>query len=352
MFTAACACGFTTSNELQTWVDRAMRIHSCEKWVAKLAGQRRRAARMAAVDRTPKPCHHKQANHEHGTRACYVLDRCRCIPCSKGNSVAEIARERQKVYGRYDKYVSAARARTHCLHLMDQGMGLKQIAKQPGIAQGTLWKLVYGKRRADGTQVASKRILRTTEEAILAIGLTLASGARVEGTGTRRRLQALHAIGYPMAFLGRELHITNIHRTVHGYDGGLVLKATADNTVELYDRLSMTPNNPLEWRDKIAASRSRTYAKSHRWLPPLAWDDDQIDDPTHVPVVEQGEGDGFDEALVVRRLAGDRTGRLTKADRFEIVARARDLGWSLLDIERRAGVIRAERYLPEKRDVA
>ena len=156
----------------------------------------REAAPRVHSDRTPKPCAHKEAQHAHGTYACYVLDFCRCHPCAKANRDYEAERVRQQAYGRWDNYVDAHPAREHIRTLTDQGMGLKRIVAVSDISQGLLWKLVYGKRRTDGTRTPSKRVRKDTLERILAIELDLAAGAAVESTGTARRIQALVALGW------------------------------------------------------------------------------------------------------------------------------------------------------------
>jgi hypothetical protein len=68
-----------------------------------------------SVDRTPKPCQHPRANHQHGTRLAYMLDRCRCLPCSAANSAYETRRVQLKAYGRGTPtgLVDATPARTH-----------------------------------------------------------------------------------------------------------------------------------------------------------------------------------------------------------------------------------------------
>ena len=135
-------CGWQGTYASAAKGDYAKRRHSCEKWTAKLAGQQRHAERFAAVDRTPKPCLHKRADHQHGTRAAYVLDRCRCFPCSTANAQAETHRERQKAYGRYDKYVDAQPVRDHVRALMAQGMGWKRVAAAAGVSGSSMWKLM------------------------------------------------------------------------------------------------------------------------------------------------------------------------------------------------------------------
>lgn len=349
LHTGTCeGCGFTTSNRHASYVDRALRVHSCEKWKAKRAGEQRRAEKLAAIDRTPKPCNHLVADHQHGTRACYVLDRCRCEPCTLANRTATAERVRQKAYGRYDRYAPAEESQAHVRELMSQGMGLKRIQAASGVAQGVLWKLVYGKRQADGSQQVSRRITRQNHDRLMAVTLDLAGGAQVDGTGTRRRLQALVAIGYSMSDLGRRLELTNPHLVVHG--PGNVTKATADRVRELYDSLAMTPaHRDSSKYDRIAVVRARKYARANGWPPPLAWDDELIDDPTHRPEVD-GEDRHYDEAVVVRRLNGDRTVPMTRADRIETVRRARNRGWTHRQIKRTTGIDKVERYIePETR---
>jgi WhiB family redox-sensing transcriptional regulator len=116
----------------------------------------------------------------HGTHACYVFGPepggdtrrgCRCADCKAAAASYERDRKRREV----PPYVSASAAREHVAWLSTQGVGLKQIVKAAGVSQGALWKLVYGKRRPDGTQVPSKRIRPETAERILAV--TPADGA-------------------------------------------------------------------------------------------------------------------------------------------------------------------------------
>ena len=88
-YTATCEdCGYTTTSKTEKLAAKGLRMHSCDKARHKAAAHARRLARSAAVDRTPKPCHHKQTEHVHGTHACYVLDRCRCTDCSAANTPA------------------------------------------------------------------------------------------------------------------------------------------------------------------------------------------------------------------------------------------------------------------------
>lgn len=331
--------------------------HSCQKQEMKMLRATMAEQREALIDRTPKPCLHKQANHQHGTRTCYVLDKCRCTPCSKANSAAETHRERQKAYGRYHKYVSAEFVRAHLAELRDYGIGLKRVSELSGVSNGSLTKIVYGSYApAEGPHKGCKgagkllrgparRVLRKTAEAIYAVeavpaNLNPGNPDRERTPAARTHLRALVALGWSMSQLADQLGVThrgNFNRVVTGDQP--MRRATVDQAEALFAQLCMTLPPETNQRERIAATRSRRYAREHGWLPPLALDD--LDD-TSLPL---DPAEAFDEAAVLRRLNGDRAGALTKTDRIEVVRRARERGWSLRDIERRAGITKPERYL-------
>ena len=177
-------------------------------------------------------------------------------------------KNRQIAYGRWQPYVSAARARAHVLHLMSQGMGPVTIARVSGVPHGSVSKLVYGDYARN--MAPSKRIRSATEAALLAVQPALenlSGAALVDGTGTRRRLQALVAIGWSQSELGRRIGMApqSIQKTLRG---DRVYARTARKVLALYDELSMTPG---------PSGRARRLAAAKKWPPPLAWDDDEID---------------------------------------------------------------------------
>lgn len=342
-------CGWSNTYAFAKRADYGKKIHSCDRHLEKAASAERRRDRLAAVDRTPKPCQHKVAEHVHGTHPCYVLDACRCLPCSAANAAYEGNRARQNAYGRSD-YIDAEPSREHIRGLMDQGMGLKRIVAVTDLSQGMLWKLLYGKKRADGTRVPTVRVRKATEARILAITLDLAEGARIDSTGSRRRIQALVCLGYSIRNLGERLGIqsSNMHSAVH--DRGLITVRTATAITALYDELSMTPNEPAGRYDRCAASRARNYAATFGWLPPLAWDEDSIDDPMMQPepvneVLSQDTP--LDEVAIMRRYAGDKTVKLTKAEKVELAIRWRAAGRSHRDWEQVVGYAQFVRYLDD-----
>lgn len=336
-------CGWTgrpTTPGLAAW---ALQQHSCEKQRGRDAAAARGRLRKASIDRTPKPCHHKQTDHQHGTYACYVLDCCRCLPCAQANAAYEQHRVRQQAYGRWNGLIDAQPVRDHVRALQAAGLGLKRIAAKTGVPHGTLWKLIYGKPGYE----PSKRVRPDTAARVLALqAVTLDDlGARrpVDPTGTRRRLQALVALGWSQAKLAGRLGMqpTNFTRVILG--PGDVAAATARATKALYDELwdQAPPENAH--RDRIAAARSRNRACELGWPSPLAWDDNTIDDPLAGPDLGAGPGDevepdDVDVVAVLRRMAGDRTVPLTAQERAEVVHRMIGQGISKRDIELRTGV--------------
>jgi plasmid maintenance system antidote protein VapI len=104
----------------------------------------------------------------------------------------------------------------------------------------------------------------------------LGSAAYVDATGTRRRGQALHRIGYPVQALGAalDLHPDHVSRILRGRHKR-VLSATAAAMATLYD----------EWKTQPGPSQdSMQRAAREGWRDPQWWDDmGDIDDPAFDP---------------------------------------------------------------------
>lgn len=339
-------CGWSGAYTTAKKADWAKRQHSCARNLARQLAHVNGLIREAQVDRMPQPCLHPIANHQHGTHACYVLDRCKCPPCTAANSAYEADRIRQHAYGRWNGYVDARPAREHVQQLMAAGMGYHRIADVAGIGRTGLSKLLWGDP-ARGQQ-PSRRIRPTSADKLIAVQLDLAPGARVPATGTVRRLQALVALGYSISALGRALDVNR------GNMSGLmtvaaVTRRRADQVAELYDAWSMRLPAETNQRERISASRARNHARAHGWPPPLAWDDDALDNADARPHTATAAADpgALDEAAIERRRTGDRTVKLTRPEQAELVARMHSAGVALVDIERRTGV-NAYRHQPRR----
>lgn len=301
------------------------------------------------VDETPKPCHHPIAQHQHGTRVCYVHDHCRCAPCRASSATYEQNRIRQHAYGRWDNLVDAGPVREHLKAVMAQGVGRRRVSQLAGMSASAVSNLVWGKRRSDGEVRPTARVRQETADRLLAIQASPAGGALVPATGAARRVQALVALGWSQARVSIELEYRSPSQLTALALGRLeVMTARHDREVRaVYDRLSMQLPPQTNQRERISVSRARAYAKRRGWLPPLAWDDGDLDDPETSPEALQEAAimhdTELDEAAIYRRMHGDKTVRLSKADAAELVARCTAAGWSLIEIAQRTG-IRPERY--------
>lgn len=222
------------------------------------------------------------SNRQHGTRAKYVVDKCRCTPCKDANRKAENHRYRQQAYGRWEPYIDAAPARAHVRMLMDYGIGWKRIAEMAGVGRGTVEKLLYGARHRG--MEPSKGLRPETARRLLAVqpeGARLGGGVSVDATGSHRRIRALVAAGWPQAQLADRLGMqrSNFGKTMRSER---VLASTERAVRNLYDQLwradprdhGVTPQG---------CSRARNYARTQQWAPVGAWDDDTIDDPAAAP---------------------------------------------------------------------
>lgn len=354
-------CGWEGTYTTAGRANYAKRKHSCTKREDAMVRAAQREAREALVDRTPKPCLHKYANHQHGERATYVLDACRCIPCSKANAEAETWRTRQKAYGRYHKYVPAEHVRAHLRELGVYGIGLKRVAKLSGVSTGTLSKIMFGvyapvegefrgcKGKGERVREPSRRVLRSTAEKIYdveAVPANLGVGQKDhERTPTARlRLQALVALGWSQSKLAERLGIlpTNLGPIIGTSTAGgprrrdglrILSRGTVDKIEALYAELSMTLPPETNHRERIAASRSRNYAAERGWLPPLA-----LEDVSDVPVLQLGSHEDVDEVAVRRAVDGDKGVRLTIAERREAITILHAQGLSDRAIGKRIGV--------------
>lgn len=171
--------------------------------------------------------------------------------------------------------------------------------------------------------------------------LEIAAGRErlVDATGTIRRLQGLQRLGWTRSQLAQRLGVTEsaVRQVLRRRR---VRRLTAERVARLYDELSMRlpPDTP-------ATRLARQYAERHGFVPPLAWDDDVIDDPRARPVKGwSGSGRLYDEAVIERVVReGVKVRRLTHAEAAEAVRRLRAAGRSEFEIEHVYG-FKAERY--------
>lgn len=287
----------------------------------------------AAVDRTEKPCLHPRANHQHGHHLAYEKDGCRCTPCTAANSRQDKA-VRYRTATATHTYVPAHRTRAHLEQLLEV-LALSQVEQRSGVHR-TAIRVLLGSMPG---RPASRRITRATEAALLAVaGDRLGSEQHglVDGTGTRRRFRALVALGWPIRHLSARTGFSSrtawmLTRDDIGTE--LIRIHTRDEVRRVYDELSLTIPPASRVR-----TRARHLAAAKGWVPPLAFDDDTIDDPDVLPQhLVVSDTAGVDHVAVERALRGERTD-LTRAERWIAVERLAAQGMSDAQVANRLGV--------------
>ena len=255
-------------------------------------------------------------------------------------------RTRQHAYGWFvSDYVDPAPVRTHVHALQAAGLGERRIAELAGLHRTHITSVKHGRSRTKPDQPATKISTRVAA-AILAVPIpdnpvaVAAEGACIDSTGTVRRLQALVAVGYPAASLGERIGVSATN-TAHTMRATQVTVRRARQVAFLYEQLSHLPGE---------SKRARMRARRQGWAPPLAWDEDTIDDPAASPVDTDGGEPVLDEVLLDRLIAlrasilrpgghiNDRAALrrhrvlVPRADRRLYTEALQELGWSAMHI--------------------
>lgn len=200
----------------------------------------------------------------------------------------------------------------HIAVLRANGWSLRAIAGESGCTTSVVSRIARGEQA---------RIRRQSAASILALDpATLPTTSHESGapfvnkTGACRRIRALIAIGWPHRILRERSGINTA--VVVNQRGDWITRTTHDQIVALYAALSMQPG---------PSPQSRGWAKALGYLPPLAWDDDRIDDPTYRPEqvapTPRRRETQIDDVAIDRRLAGDKTVRLSPVEQVEALAR-------------------------------
>lgn len=279
--------------------------------------------------RLVRDCQHVQARHEHGTRAAYVFDGCRCKSCGEANTAEERRRSTAIVYGTWSGLVDAAPARQHVQALREAGLSLERTAALSGVGQGTINSLIYGVPARD--QPPPARIRVDTERRLLEVQFDpseVAAGRRVDATGTRRRLQALATLGWSVPPLA--VHSGLTARTLRrALTNGAVTAQTARAVAALYDQLQTTSAPRRTPQERAAAKKAIARARGADWLPPGGWDDidNEVTDEEDDSAAPPAEASDLDEVAIERAMEGQRV-PLTAQERCEAVARLTRRGLS------------------------
>ncbi len=216
----------------------------------------------------------------------------------------EVAYRRDRACGR-TRYVPAEPARAVLQRLLAAHVPLRALARATGLSGAALHAIVSG---------AHPHVQRRTADRIAALTLPGLYAAQTHGhvpkIGAVRRLHALMAMGWSRADLDRA-GAGNLGRVLNG-PGDLVTIDTWRRIRDLYDTHSMTIG---------PSPTTMAHARARGYPPPLAWDEDAIDDPHATPA-----GLGRDPTRVLDTVAVDRATQqpghaapLTRPERLQVV---------------------------------
>lgn len=209
----------------------------------------------------------------HGSYTGYTAHGCRCEKCHAAMLRYNKRRLALIQRGEWQPWTDPKTVRRHVARLREADMSLDSIASLAGVSTANIYKALAPDRTRVRTNFAQK---------LLSVSPVAAPPphARVNATGTRRRLQALIVLGWSATTLAERIGMdrSSIRKVM---DQAQVEGSTARQVRALYDELSgQAP--PREARyERAMATRTRNYALRRGWAPPAAWDD--IDDPKENP---------------------------------------------------------------------
>ena len=165
-------------------------------------------------------------------------------------------------------------ARDHVTKLRQDGGTYRSIAAAAALSPATIRALVTGRRKAQPATVT----------AVLAVTSPTLPRARLDATGTRLRLRALHVMGHGSARIARAtgVHPVTIRKLVRG-DARTVSQQLRDAIACLYDAWwdKRAPGRTRFERGAATAARKRAIAGN--WCAAAALDDDLLDLPGYLP---------------------------------------------------------------------
>lgn len=222
----------------------------------------------------------REAPH-HDKLTCYVDYHCRRPECVERYTQQNRARRLAQANGTWDKLIDAEPVRQHLLALQAAGVSIYRVASITGMT----YKCVrsYTQHGYKNREPRRRRITPEVAARILAITADGVGPSKVDATGSRRRVQALAAIGWPgeTVAVHANLHPRHISTLLQQQT---ILASTAQGIAAAYDdlRYRSARRNRVS---KRVATRTRNRAAAKRWPPPKYWDQhpDAIDDPHFTP---------------------------------------------------------------------
>lgn len=265
-------------------------------------------------------------DHKHGANAtCWgnAAHKCRCDECREAQRIRMLRRRKNIAYGRHQGVLPATTVRDHVNELRAAGWRAWQIGEASGVSEHMVFRVsVHEDARLKAGNAERLLAVRVDDERPAE-----RASARQCSIGTRRRLQALAVIGYSFADVAR--HVDMEPRYMGRImTAGFVYETTRAKVSRAYDDLWDKPRVGRDASERYLIRRTKARAVAHGWVPPLAWDDDTIDDPAAVPQVDVPIAvDRLDDVIVRAAIAGERPD-MSPVERAEAITILNARNWS------------------------
>jgi transcriptional regulator with XRE-family HTH domain len=166
--------------------------------------------------------------------------------------------------------------------LRRHGASYAAIAQAAGVSPMTVHHLLNG--HSSQTGQIPHRVGSSQASRLLAVSPPAVTAGRRDACGARRRLQGLVALGHCPADLARQAGITSprMRRLLAGQTRR-VSPALHAAIADLYDQMWNRLPPERTRREQAIADAARRRAEAAGWPPPMALQDDKIDDPAYRP---------------------------------------------------------------------
>jgi lambda repressor-like predicted transcriptional regulator len=173
--------------------------------------------------------------------------------------------------------VPDTRARQHAKRLREAGWRIETLVAQTGVSKWTWNHLTTG--------TEPRRIHVRTEKRILAFAVDTNAdrGVLVDSTGTRRRMGALMTQGWSVRHIQARAGIGDHTLFAALHKQGPCLASTRDAVKVVYEQLWDKEPPATTPYQRAAATKRKRDAERNGYAPPMAWDDETIDDPAAEP---------------------------------------------------------------------
>lgn len=237
----------------------------------------------------------------HGTEGTYKWRGCRCVRCTRAASRVDAERKLDRLSGR-PRSVPAGPVTDHVRALIGRGLSSWQIGREASVQPNTVRRLAAGQVWVQSS--TANRILAVPLDVRVSLGT-------VPAVGAIRRVRALYALGHLNRVIVQEAGVSKDAVCALAAGGVNVLNVSTDDAIRVaYDRLSMSTGT--SWK-------TRKLAEQHGWAPPLAWDEDTIDDSRALPVTDAVQPVATEGGNVAARWLMGESVILGRDDRREVL---------------------------------